>query len=302
MHIKPPARRAVYQWILFTLTLTAVSWFVARDFRAVSRYCLSLDVPLVVISFCAVMTAYLVRFAVWVRLSATLSLSAPVLRAGRAYYLSVLGRYIPGKVGLALVRVEAYRGYPAEKVVLATVIELIAALAAAFLLACIGFAFSPAYFSPHMRWVPLFGLIPLLAALSPPLLRRMANTMLRLAGRKELHSLPSYSANIVFVLLYTLPGFLNGLGLFVLLNAFSRVPAAHYLTVTGVYYTANLIGLVAVFAPGGLGVREGILFLFLPALVGKEVAIIAAILIRMITMAAEIALAGVFSAVAACRR
>lgn len=158
IHIKPPARRAVFHWILFTLTLTAVSWFVARDFKAVSRYYLSLDVSIVAIPFGAVLTAHLVRFAVWVRLSVALSLSAPVLRAGRAYYLSVLRHYIPGKVSLALVRVEAYRGYPAEKVVMAKVIELIAALGASFLLACIGFASSPVYFSPYMRWAPLFGM------------------------------------------------------------------------------------------------------------------------------------------------
>jgi len=296
--MKPTARRAVYQLVLFALTLAAVSWLVARDFRKLSSYALGLDWPLVALSLCAVIAAYLVRFGVWTRLSAMMGLHAPTLRAGRAYFLSVLGRYIPGKVGLTLVRIEAYRGSSADTVILATGIEMIAALAAAFLLAFIGLASSPGSFPSYLRWAPLVGLVPLFAALTPAFMKRTANMLLRLAGRKEVGALPPYRANVGLVLLYTIPGFLHGLGLFFLLNAFAHIPAAHYLAVTGVYYAANLVGLLAVFAPGGLGVREGILFLVLPALVGKEIAIISAILMRLVTIAAELVLAGVFAAAA----
>jgi uncharacterized membrane protein YbhN (UPF0104 family) len=293
------ARRAVYRSILFALTIVAVSWFAAHNLKEISRYELHLRVPLIAFSFCAVLSAYLARFAVWTRLSSAMDLRAPVWKAGRAYFLSILGRYIPGKVGLALIRVEAYRGYQPDTVVMATGLELMAALSAAFLLALVGLASSPDYVPPYLRWVPLVALVPLLVALSPKLLQRTANAILRLLKRSELDRLPPYSANIAFVVLYTIPGFLHGLGLFLLLNAFSEVPGSHYLAVTGAYYAANLIGLLAVFAPGGLGVREGVLFLVLPTLVGTDVAIIAALLIRLITMAAEVVLAAAFSAGAA---
>ena len=61
----------------------------------------------------------------------------------------------------------------------------------------------------------------------------------------------------------------------------------------------GLAGMLAVFAPGGLGVREGILMLILPLLVPRESAIIAALLLRLVMIAAELSLAGVSSALAA---
>jgi len=47
----------------------------------------------------------------------------------------------------------------------------------------------------------------------------------------------------------------------------------------------------AFFAPGGIGVREGILFLVLPAFIGKEAAVFAAVIARVATLAAELTLA-----------
>jgi len=301
VHIGSRAR-AVYRSILFALTLAAVTWFAVRNWREMSLHTMELHGSLVAFSFCAVLLGYLARFAVWIRLSSVMDLRAPMVNAGRAYFLSNLGRYVPGKLGLALIRVEAYGGYPADRVVMATGLETIAALAAALLLAVIGLAFSPVHLPPYLRWVSLVALALLLVVLSPRLLQRTADAILRLLKRRYLDRLPSYSTNIAFVVLLTIPGFLHGLGLFLLLNAFSHVPGSHYLAVTGAYYAANMIGLIAVFAPGGLGVREAILFLVLPSLVGKEVAIIAAVLIRLITMAAELVLAAGFSAAAARRR
>jgi len=291
-------KRAVYRWLLFAATLAALGWFIARNSTDILRHSIPWHGPLFIFAFFAVAAAYLVKFGAWTRLASTMGLSAPLSKAGRAYFLSILGRYIPGKLGLALIRVEAYEGHAPRKVVMATAMELIIALTAALLLALVGLATSPASFPSYLRWAPLVIIIPLLIALSPPLVRRAVNTILRLAGREELDRFPSYRANLLFVLLYTLPGFLHGLGLFFVLNTLCHVPVSHYLTVTGIYYAANFIGVVAIFAPGGLGVREGILFLVLPALVGKENAILAAILIRLITVAAELALASVFAAIA----
>ena len=53
--------------------------------------------------------------------------------------------------------------------------------------------------------------------------------------------------------------------------------------------------MLAVFAPGGLGVREGILMLVLPLIVPRESAIIAALALRIVMIAAELSLAGIFS-------
>ena len=62
---------------------------------------------------------------------------------------------------------------------------------------------------------------------------------------------------------------------------------------TGAAALATAIGFLAVFAPGGLGVREGLLIEFLAAqpAIGPQQAIAAAVLLRIVWFAAEIAAA-----------
>jgi len=175
---------------------------------------------------------------------------------------------------------------------MATGMELIAAIAAALVLALIGLAFSPVSFPSYLRWTALIMVIPIFVVLYPPILKSLTNWFLRLVKKEELDRFPRFRDNLTLVGLYTLPGFLHGLGLFSVLNSLYTLSFKHYLTITGSYYAASLAGLVALFAPGGLGVREAILFLVLPFLVPKEIAIASAVVIRLVTIVGEIILAG----------
>jgi uncharacterized membrane protein YbhN (UPF0104 family) len=291
-----------YRLILFLATVSAVLWFIAKNLGPMRESHFRFDAGFLVAAFFAITAALLVRFAVWLRLSGAMTLHAPLAIAARAYFLSNLGRYVPGKLGLTLVRIEAYGNHPAGLVVLATAIELICSISAAFVLAFVGFSSTTAYLSGPLRWLPLACIVPLLAVLSRPVIRRIAAATSRFTGAVPFERIPRFRRILSFVGLYTLPGFLHGLGLFWVLSAFVEVPASSYLAMTGAYYAANLAGLVAVFAPGGIGVREGVLFLVLPALVGKEAAIVAAVVTRFVTLAAELALGGASSAAARPKR
>lgn len=294
--------RRLYRWILFCATIAAVTWFVARNVGQVRRFDFRFDWRFLAAAFLSISTGLLVRFTAWMRLSKGMTLEAPLAIAARAYFLSNLGRYVPGKLGLTLVRIEAYGNQPAGLVLLATAVELICAVSAAFILAFVGFSSTTAYLTGVLRWMPLACIVPLLAILSPPVIRRIAAATSRFTGAMPFDRIPRFREILVLVGLYVLPGLFHGFGLFCVLNAFVDVPASHYLALTGAYYAANLAGVVAVFAPGGLGVREGVLFLVLPALVGKEAAIVAAVVARFVTLAAELLLAGASSAAARAKR
>jgi uncharacterized membrane protein YbhN (UPF0104 family) len=298
----PSRRRRLYRLLLFLATIAAVVWFVAKNLGPMRESHFRFDAGFLVASFFAITAALLVRFAAWLRLSAAMTLRAPLAIAARANFLSKLGTYVPGKLGLTLVRIEAYGGRPAGLVVLATAVELICSISAAFVLAFVGFSSTTAYLSGVLRWIPLACTLPLLAMLSRPVIRRIAAATSRFTGAVPFDRIPRFRRMLPFVGLYMLPGFLHGLGLFFVLSAFVEVPASSYLAMTGAYYAANLVGLAAVFAPGGIGVREGVLFLVLPALVGKEAAIVAAVVTRFVTLGAEVALGAASSAAARAKR
>jgi len=93
-----------------------------------------------------------------------------------------------------------------------------------------------------------------------------------------------------------LVGLPYGLGLFFAYNCFYPLDWNYFLVITGVYYAAALIGVAAIFAPAGIGVREGIVFLVLPALIAKPAVIYATVLTRVIITLIEIFLAVFFVA------
>ena len=280
--------RGVYRWTLFAATLGAVTWFIWMNAGRLGGYASSISTWAVLACLLAVSAGYLARFAAWTRLASLFGLQAPAVRAGRAYFLSVLGRYIPGKLGLALIRIEAYRPHSPERVALATGTEIVTALSAALVLMLGGIASAPGFFPAWLKWAAPAGIAITLAILSPPVLHRLAGLVFRLTGREQPERLPGYRQMLGLTALYIIPGLLQGIGLYVLLLSLGPVPPGSYLAITGAYYTAGLAGMLAIFAPGGLGVREGILMLVLPLVVPKESAIIAALLLRFIMIAAEL--------------
>ena len=302
--VKSPGKsrgRKVYRWILFAATLGAVTWFIWMNSGRLGGFASRIKTWAVLLSLLSVMAGYLARFAAWTRLAALFGLHAPALKAGRAYFLSILGRYVPGKLGLALIRIEAYRPHPAERVALATGTELFTALSAALILMLGGIASAPGFFPAWLKWAAPAGIAVTLGLLSPPVLHRLAGLIFRMTGREQPGRLPGYRQMLGLTALYIIPGLLQGIGLYVLLLSLGPLPPGSYLAVTGAYYTAGLAGMLAVFAPGGLGVREGILMLVLPLIVPGESAIIAALLLRLVMIGAELSLAGIFGVLAARR-
>lgn len=246
--------------------------------------------------------AYLTSFLIWRRLTRSLGLKAPVAREGRAWFLSQLGKYVPGKITLLLVRVDAYHGYSGRKVAVATAVEYFASLTAACLLVPFALVSLSGSDVSHIVWAAVACIALFLLILWPPLLKRLFNWAFRLLKRGPLEEMPSYGLILSLIMAYIFPTLLHGFGLFFVLNSFSPVSFSHYLTVTGIYVAAGLVGIAAIFAPGGIGVREGILFLMLPTIIPKPAVIVGGIVTRLVLAFVELVLAGVFIGAQKCSR
>ena len=278
--------------ILLIVVFMAVIWFVWHNIEGIAAFKFRFDWRYSALGFFSVVATYLASFIIWRKIAKSLGLSAPILTEGSAWFLSQLGKYVPGKIALLLVRLDAYRGYSKRKVTIATGIEYIAYLASVCLLILISFAFMnmPSF----IRWFAVIGAIGLPICLWPPLCRRIINGLFKLIKVEPVEVMLPYRLVLQFVSAYTLCGLLNGLGIFFVLNSFSALSVKYYLTITGAYQVASLIGIAAIFAPAGLGVREGVLFLLLPAFIPKPAVIAGAITMRLIVTFTEILLTAGF--------
>ncbi|MBN2185128.1 MAG: flippase-like domain-containing protein [Candidatus Krumholzibacteriota bacterium] len=290
--------RLWYRAILAFIAVAAVAWYLNRNFRRLADFEFNINIAYLIPAFFSVSAAYFSSFLIWTRLATVFGLKGSFSGSGRAYFLSYLGRYIPGKVGLILARIEAYPAGSAPEVIMATGLEQVAVLSAASLLVILALAVSPAFFPREYRLLALGGIVPLLILLIPGVLNRIARLVYRIFRREALEIKTSYSTNLRFTVLYILPSIFHGLGLFFILKALSIISWSYFIPVAGLYSAAMLLGLFAVFVPGGIGVREGLLFAFLPAVVSVEAAMISAVVIRVVTIVVEVILAAGFIIVA----
>ena len=285
-------KRPWYSQLLFALVVAAVVWVVYRNIGEIRTFDFSYRWGFILLAFLFEILAYITQFGIWVGISKEFGLKAPVPKAAKGFFLSQLGKYIPGKVGLVLVRMDAYRGYSKKQVAVATGFEMVSSLASACLLVLLGVVSASALLPSYSVWIAVFGFVLILIFLYPPLFLRLINLGFRIIKRAPIEKSPSYKTTLKFISAFMLVGLLHGMGLFFVLNSLAALSFSHFLTVTGVYYAAGLVGLFAVFAPAGIGVREGIMMLVLPAFIAEPVVIVGAIIIRLLMTTAELLLAG----------
>ena len=85
----------------------------------------------------------------------------------------------------------------------------------------------------------------------------------------------------------------GGIGFYLFVDSVFPVSPHQILFLTGALAFSSILGLIAIFAPSGLGVREGALVYLLSLMMPESVAVIISILTRIWMTLIEIGLTGV---------
>ena len=281
--------------ILLTLSLTAVIWFILTNISEIREYNFSVSIKYLILGASCSIIGHLSNYLVWFSLAKGFGIRTTILRGGRAWFLSRMGRYIPGKVPFLLFRLSVYDSFPRKNVALATGVEYVASIGAASLIVLFGIITSPIMISDAIKWVALGCslLIPIL--LWPGFLIPSYNFVLKLFGKSAIKGSPSYSLILRSVFGYVIAGLIHGLGFYFLLSSLYNIPFQLFPIITGIYFGAGLIGLAAIFAPGGIGVLEGSMLIVLPSFIPEPVAIVGIMGIRIQVTLTELFITGVFS-------
>lgn len=283
-----------YSRILFILVLFAVIYYIFNALNDFTRFNYELNFGYLFLSFIFTVIAYLIQLIIWFFLAHSFGMKFSFLSAAKAWSLSQLGKYVPGKIGLLLIRMDVHSDVPKSTIAIATGVEFITTMAASCFLVLISIIFIPEIASNLIRWICMSLAFIFLVILYPPILQKLSNLGFRLIRREPLNELPSYGFLLKLVGANMLIGLPYGLGLFFAFKCFYSISWNYFLIITSVYYAASLLGVAAIFAPAGIGVREGIVFLILPALISKPVVIFATLLTRIIITITEIFLASFF--------
>jgi glycosyltransferase 2 family protein len=232
---------------------------------------------------------------IWQYITIKNGCSIDVRKAITIRVYSEFGKYVPGRaLGLAMVLYFYDREKKSKKVVgYCLFLEYLAViLAAVFVFLCsILFADISAFEQYKSLSVTLMAL--LFVMMHPKILERCLNTVLKRTKYGEVVFDITYVQVLIITLLHVMNWMLLGVAFCLFINSVFNVPAGHFMYVVGLLALASFSGLISIFTPAGLGVREGIIIFLLATIIPKAVASVISVGSRLLIVAAEVILLGI---------
>jgi hypothetical protein len=269
----PASPRWPWRVAQVVLTVAVVVWAgvqLWRQWTDASRENFQFDLRIgpLVLATALVGATYAMLIEVWRMVLARLGAPVAYGPAARVWFASNLGKYIPGKIWTvtAMVVMMAKAGVPSAKTGASVVVIAIAQAAS-------GFAVVIMTSLPALREITggVNGVIAAtvgmaLCLLAAPILARQWNRIAVRLGREQLSVEVPLSAVGIALAGTAISWWLYGIAFKLLVMSVLGTAIGPTSDYVAAYTSSYLVGLLALFAPGGLGAREVALSLVLPAL------------------------------------
>jgi hypothetical protein len=204
------------------------------------------------------------------------------------YAKSWLGRYIPGTAPWLLGKIyfASKLGVSRHKLAVSSLLEggLQVTVTMAVAIAMLMFDSRLDVIDDKLKLLMVVALISCVVAVLPPVFNRIVSLAYRLIRHERLHYEHLASTRTVAqgAFLYSVGAIAGGLSLFFIAKAVD--PSLSYHNIWFVMGAGNLAGaasMIAVFAPSGLGVREGIQLALLSVIMPTELALLVTVITRL---------------------
>ena len=243
--------------------------------------------------------SYFFQLWAWYLITQKLGIALSFPETTKTWFYSQAGKYLPGKIWLFLGRVYFYesKGKSKKSVSVALYFEAATLLVAGGLICLAALLLFEEMGAVHsnkiLGWLVIACILLAFIFLHPRVLQKILNWVLVLFKREPLVLSISYW-NILWVLFYCILSWVvGGIGFYLFVDAVYPLSSHYILFLTGALAVSNTLGLIAIFAPGGLGVREGVLVYLLSFVTPVPVAVILSVLTRIWMTLIEIGLIGI---------
>lgn len=290
--------RRVIQWAIVVAIFVFLGRMVWENWSQVKEASFNFRPFHLVLSTLFFVLWYVTQIWAWYLITVKLGIAISLRETLESWFYSQLGKYLPGKVWLLLGRYYFYeaKGKSRGKISIALYLEVVTVLLAAGLLSAIGtvsFREANAFRSNMEIWWAFVLLIIVFLSLYPKFLQKILNWILILFRKEPIILSISYRDISWILLVCILSWIIGGIGFWIFVDSVFAIPSQHILFLTGALALSSTLGLIALFAPSGLGVREGVLVYLLSHLMPEGVAVIISVLTRIWMTLVEIGLIGV---------
>lgn len=288
----PPRWRSLLRAALLVLVIAAAVYAVGKNRDRLLVSLRDLSAWSVAASFGFGLAAMLVSLLVWRTLMADFGARPGIRDSARIFYLSQLGKYLPGSVWSMLSQAELGRDLRIPRRTSITVggMVIVVAMAVGLPLAMVCLPLAAPGLSERYWWVALIA--PLfLIWLHPRLLAGALNLAFRLLRRPPLEHPPSWRGLLTAAGWQVVVWLCFGLQSWVLVVALGGAPLRALPAVIGGYALAHCLGLLAIGMPAGAGVRDLALTAALATVIPSGAALAAALVARTLITAVDLLLA-----------
>ncbi|MBU1470876.1 MAG: flippase-like domain-containing protein [candidate division Zixibacteria bacterium] len=293
-------KKKLWVRLIQILVILALLYFVGSriitNWTHVSTYDWKINYFLLAVSLLTMLSALFVMSIVLSIILGTLSKNVSIAKAFKIAYLSQLGRYLPGKVWqlFGMIHLAGKEGVSRAEAVTSFVLAQIFTTPPALLIVA-GFLILPGYYldsafiSPTIGYVVIgISLIPVVILFKPSWLRNIINAIVTRFGSDAIKFHVRGRIGAKILAMYCVGWILYGTAFYLFLISVSDFPPGNYLQAVGIFAAAYLIGYWSILTPGGIGVREAVLVLFLSPIFGSGVAAAIAAFARVWSIVGEL--------------
>lgn len=217
----------------------------------------------------------------------------------RIHCASWLLKYVPGQVGSLLNKLAwgHAKGISKKKITTSFLYENILMLLAGIALGVpVIVIFADEVGANLSLFVPLLVALVFVPVLSRKIFFTLTNRAFKLIGKKGFarEDMLTGSRLLRYQAGYLLPRLLNGVGFVFIAASMLEVTPDMWIGLGATYILAGMVGLLAIFVPGGIGVREAVIVAFVSVYFPLEQAIIVSLVARLWATVSDLGVAGIY--------
>lgn len=276
------------------LALALAVWAVVSRWNEVSAALTEIDPVLLVAALGLGLLYVVLTMFSWRAVLADHGTPLPLLPAARVFFVSQLGKYVPGGVWniVAAAEMGADHRIPRRRSVSAMLVTVLISIVSGMILAVATVPFAPDELADRFGWV-LWTLPLFVVLLLPPVLGRLVDLALRLTKGDPLESPLRWRGIGAAVAWALLAWGIAGLQVWVLAVGVGMEPSGRTVALCiGGYAFAWVIGFLVVIVPAGAGVRETVLALMLAGSLSTGGVLAVVLLSRVVLTLADLLLGG----------
>jgi len=285
--------RRILSAVLMLLIFGLLAWRLYCDWHSLpAGFLQSVDYSLLAGSWVCLMGTLLFVSSRWGMTLRALGVSISWRTSVRIWFLSQAGRYLPGGVWNYMSRFYLSQGeIKGDTVILSMILETVLRILSGVLVFLLSLPFWPDRNFLHSRVLFLLagGLVAGLCLLHPALINRVSRSSWLHRMGVEVRIFPplQYRTLLGLLVYYIASVIVVGVAFYLLVQAIYPLPWQVFSVLTGAPAVSEVLVFLVPLAPGGWGVREGVLAFLLGQIMPSSVAIVISVASRLWLSLAE---------------